>query len=439
MTTLWMGLMLSAMADPCGMVPPMWIDIAQPGIERTGLQQTWVFHRDGVQTIAIRPGFTGTVDEFGMLVPLPAVPSLRKIDDRTFDHLAAAVDAPVVDVYIQNNQWAGRRARSVEMAAGAMTVDEEMPVAEDQVVVVKTEAVGMYEVAVLEAGSPRALRRWMEDHDYRYPDGMEATVQDYVAEGWLFVAIKASVGRGSGVEPSPGMRSTNPDKNGAAFDGYVQGMAFRFAIDEPVVPMRLSTFNGDDTHNRVYMLTEDPVRITGLSGDLVQRQVRGATVWDNLTDPLELVVHSLGPLWPSERDNLEAQRDPERFSGAARDLIEADLLAASTGELSLGFEELEKELLGVGEALGMRGPELDALHRVVLDAERSGLTDDALADVDGMVLTVFDGDFDREHLQTTNLTFERWTMPRDLNSRSHFDLRPPGPQAWVNRSGLLPW
>ena len=84
-----------AFADPCGMVPPIYLGTEVP-ITRIGLQQTYVFHRDGVQTIAIRPGFTGDVQQFGMLVPLPAVPALRKIDDRTFEHLRAAVDPPEV-------------------------------------------------------------------------------------------------------------------------------------------------------------------------------------------------------------------------------------------------------------------------------------------------------------------------------------------------------
>ena len=58
----------TAMADPCGMVPPIHVNIDEPGIVRTGDQITYSFFKDGVQSVAIRPGFTGSVAEFGMLL-----------------------------------------------------------------------------------------------------------------------------------------------------------------------------------------------------------------------------------------------------------------------------------------------------------------------------------------------------------------------------------
>ena len=56
-------------ADPCGMVPPIYT--GESPITRSGLQQTYVFHHDGVETFAIRPGYEGNIDNFGMLIPFP--------------------------------------------------------------------------------------------------------------------------------------------------------------------------------------------------------------------------------------------------------------------------------------------------------------------------------------------------------------------------------
>ena len=47
----------------------------------------------------------------------------------------------------------------------------------DTVRVLREEAVGMYEVAVLEAGSAEALKRWMTQHKYKYPQGMDAVCE----------------------------------------------------------------------------------------------------------------------------------------------------------------------------------------------------------------------------------------------------------------------
>ena len=61
---------------------------------------------------------------------------------------------------------------------------------EAQEVRVREEAIGMYQVAVIEAGSAQALRTWMQDNQYQFPTGMESVTQEYVDIGWFFVAVK---------------------------------------------------------------------------------------------------------------------------------------------------------------------------------------------------------------------------------------------------------
>src|SRR4051812_19587862 len=51
-----------ALADPCGMVPPVAIGVSGPVITRTGAQRTYVFYSKGMETYVIRPGFSGKVD-----------------------------------------------------------------------------------------------------------------------------------------------------------------------------------------------------------------------------------------------------------------------------------------------------------------------------------------------------------------------------------------
>ncbi len=387
-------LVKTALADPCGMVPPVWVGQgpAPVAIERTGLQQTYVFFRDKVQTIAIRPGFTGSVESFGMLVPLPATPALRKIDDRTFDHLANAIDPPEVTVHIYETAAIGAIFEEAEDGAVARSDSAPggMALRRDEVRVEKEEAVGMYEVAVLAAGSSTALQRWMDEHSFRYPDGMDDTVEDYVAQGWRFVAIKAKVGGLSGISPRPGMRDVDPElPRGARFDGYVQGMAFRFRTDEPIIPMRLSVFNGDDTHNRVFLFTEQPARLADISTGFVRRQVRGRVLHDNLTSPLPLVVNG-GELLEHELAQIEPLRDPDPYVVAARDLLAADLMSASRGELSLPFEEQEKELLRINEALNLRGAAIDGVVAQEVSQLRARAVAPALTDVLEMTLSVVD-------------------------------------------------
>ena len=397
-------------ADPCGMVPPISLD-DNSEIVRVGEQKTYVFYKDGVETVVIHPGFEGDVDEFGMLIPFPKPPALRKVSDKTFDHITTAIDPPTITYWL--NRFKNRR-RTVEFAVkSAPRPAPAMAKKEQQVTVLNEEAVGMYEIAVLEAGSAEALKLWMDEHGFRFPDGMESTCGDYIDDKWCFVAVKTRVGQKSGVDPKPGMRSTNPKKpKGQKFTGKVQAMGFRFPSKELEVPMRLSAFNGGDTHNIVYVLAEEPMRVSNLPKDLVKRQITGEKLYKNLTEglPYKLMGGTEDDMSPNDWKRLEAQRDPVPRNGAAADLFASDLFVVSQGKLSHLSEEKEKSLLDIGERLGLRGGSLDQLHDKELAKDRAVMKEEALSQLKEMHFTVIDGEFDREVLARENIKFEPYQL-----------------------------
>ena len=410
MFSLLIGLL--AFADPCGMVPPIAVTSSN-AIARQGAQRTYVFFKDGIETIALRPGFTGSVEDFGMLIPFPSPPALRKIEDDTFAHIEAAIEPPKVHVrrrpMRKYKTMAPRRSRSAPVKES-----EGLRIQKDEVRVLNQEAVGMYQVAVLEAGSSKALARWMKDNGYRYPEGMDEVTDEYVAQSWCFVAIKAAVGSADGITPEPGKRSVNPARPaGSTFNGHVQGMAFRFHVDEPVVPMRLSVFNGVDPRNVVYMLTDKPMKIKQLDDKLVVRQIKGPKLLQTLTEPLEVEMDSIltGFTMNSEqRSRLAEMRNYEPYVSMAKSLFASDLLAVKESRLSLPIEEREKEYLRVSEAFGLRGADVDSLHGEQLKKERVQIVEQTLGDIGTMHLSVIDGVFDSSVLSKQNLLFEEHTI-----------------------------
>ena len=423
-----------AWGDPCGMVPPIYPGQQIP-LARVGLQQTYVFYKDGVETFVIRPGFTGKVDEFGMLIPFPTPPAIRKVPDHIFGHIAAAVDPPEVVVDLTPRP----QLLSLRGAAIKENLDESRNGLEfERVKVLRQEAVGMYEVAVLEAGSSAALKRWMDDHKYKYPDGMDKPVDDYVKEGWCFVAIKTKVGQKDGVDPKPGQRTVNSKlPSGSTFDGHVQGMGFRFKVDELVVPMRLSAFNKGELRNIVYLITDGPRKIRSIPEEYVVRQISGEQLIKNLTEPLPLRIigGTEADIPEYRRKQLPAQRNPVPKNGAAGELFASDLLAVTTGKLALPHEEREKELLRIGERFGLRGGDIDKLNVQSLDEERKKTVEQALSKLKGMTLSVVDGDFPRELLGRENLTFAEYKMPAKRNRPEKYDakLNAPAPK----KKGIL--
>ncbi len=296
----------------------------------------------------------------------------------------------------------------------------------------------MYEVAVLEAGSAEALKRWMDENGYKYPEGMDKVTNDYVDVGWCFVAVKTKVGQKQAVDPKPGQRNVDPTlPDGSVFDGNVQGMGFRFKSDELVVPMRLSAFNPGEMRNVVYLLTQGPRKIRAIPEEYVVRQMSGQQLYENLTQPLPLRIigGTEADIPEYQRVDLPQRRNPEPKNGVARDLFAADLLAVSTGNLSLEHEEQEKELLRIGEYFGLRGGEIDKENLEALVKARQKTTADGLAMLKGMTMTVVDGDFPREVVAKQNLTFAQYEMPAARNNNLNYDANQFGPG--IQKEGTL--
>jgi len=272
------------------MVPPIYTGGQPVPIVRTGAQRTYAFYKDGLETYVIRPGFTGSADEFGMLIPFPSPPALRKVPDEIFPHVAASVDPPEVIVDLRPRP-PPRPSMAYKKSMSKMDVDKEEPLAYNEVKVLNQEAVGMYEVATLAAGSAEALQRWMDEHGFVYPKGMDEVVNDYVKLHWVFVAEKTRVGSKENADPKPGQRKVNPKlPSGASFNGFVQAMGFRFKTEQPSLPMRLSPFNEGDNHQVVYFLSDKPLKFDGIEASFVKRQVPGGRMLKNVINLLSLRI-----------------------------------------------------------------------------------------------------------------------------------------------------
>src|SRR5438046_4939241 len=141
-----------ASADPCGMVPPIYVT-DNTSLVRVGDEQTYVFFKDGLETFVIRPGFSGKVEDFGMLISFPTPPALRKVSEDIFPQIAKAIDPPEVVVDLDRRYLLQSLSRQSGKPSDAQGFDDRLKLKKDEVRVLREEAVGMYEGAVLEAGS----------------------------------------------------------------------------------------------------------------------------------------------------------------------------------------------------------------------------------------------------------------------------------------------
>ena len=426
-TLFW--LLNIAIADPCGMVPPISVPSSEQMIARRGIQRTYVMHKNGIETMALHPAFTGKVKDFGMLIPFPSPPELYKINDETFSQLERALEPPTIDVYQYDHEAAmglldlsGIRASGSGLgvlgAKGAQAPSESIRVRE--------EALGMYQVAVIEAGSAKALKKWMQEHQYKFPEGMEDVAQDYVEAKWAFVAIKTKIGAKSNIEPAAGMRNVDTSyPKGASFDGYVQGMGFRFPSEEAVVPMRLSVFNGRNPHNIVYFFSDKQMQIEKVDQPDDYYYLSGQTLYENLTSPLSVIFQagSKDRLSAEQKEQLQSFRDPDAITKEFRQFLQSDLMALRTSSLILESEQREKELLAISEAFDLRGEEINKLHQEELEKSREKQTSKALDDLKELQLSIFSGVLPNTLIQEENLHFVPISVPQPNRLHTENSLR----------------
>ena len=431
----------AVLGDPCGMVPPIIIATKQPILIRQGLQKTYVFYKNGIETFVIRPGYRGNADEFGMLVPFPTPPAIRKVPDAVFQHLAAAIDPPEVKIDLRPKPksgffggWMGGGGGGAGGMGGGRGGSLGFQPEPDVVNVIREEAVGMYEVVVLQAGSAAALKKWMRGHKYRFPQGMEPVCQDYVQRRWCFVAVRTRIGSRKSVDPKPGMRSINSQlPPGSEFDGHIQAMGFRFRCHRLEVPMRLSVHNGSDLRNVIYLLHDHPLAVNSVSPQFVVRQVAGRQLFANLTQlrPIRVLGAKLinGRIQVPRKilQVVKQQRNPAPVNGLARSLIASDLLAVRFNRLNHPHEVVEKQLTAINERLGLRDEQIDRLTADVADGTHRKNEPHPLAYLKHMTLTVIDGNFPRAVLADANLTFSKFQMNALRNTPIHYHAPTAGP------------
>ena len=311
------------------------------------------------------------------------------------------------------------------MPTGAVA-EESLTLKKKEVRVLSREALGMYEVAVLEAGSAKALKKWMDKQEFRYPEGMDEVVNDYVDDRWCFVAVKARVGAKVGVQPKPGMRRVDSSiPKGTGFDGAVQAMGFRFKSKKLVVPMRLSAFNPGERRNIVYLLTERPKRLLGLDRSSVVRQVSGKDMARNVSSqlPVRVMDGSVREVKKHHLEHLRQRRDPDKYLAVARELFASDLRAVYDGKLIHEHEKLEKKLLNISEELGLRGKEMDRQHKLVVDEKADIIYEKTIKMLKRMTMTVIDAEFPAKFVADDNLYFADYRMKKNRNKPEFYDAK----------------
>jgi hypothetical protein len=216
-----------------GFVAPYGFPVWEPG-------QTAFLHHDaaaGIEELSILPRFYGEPTDFAWIVPVPSLPEVWAADPELFRQLSA-LTAPV---YRSRDGFWDCASRFDYAAGDAEPTDGGVEIIDDQVI-------GIYRTLIVAATAAGALTDSLDTWGFLHEGNRAAVLpvlEDYVDEGWYFVAMSVDSAAVAGAGWPYGKAATSPD---APWYWYpaLQPMTFRFASAQPIYPLRISQVSAPD-------------------------------------------------------------------------------------------------------------------------------------------------------------------------------------------------
>jgi hypothetical protein len=247
--------------------------------------QRAILHHDGrMETLLIQSRFEFAgpeeVEEFGWVVPVPAVPEVGSLSPEAahqlFFRMAAHTGprilfispaiwwtttlltlAAALAVLLGATgalPWADRRRRPLAAAGlvlllvttfGWFTVFMQGGAESAGVDVLAAGRAGVYDYSVVRSDEGGGLTAWLEERGFEVSDDDRRAIDAHVEKGWCFVAAKVSPDR------------EKDDR--VEIRGLVAPLVLRFPTEEPVYPTALTAAGGLETEILLYVLTQDRV------------------------------------------------------------------------------------------------------------------------------------------------------------------------------------
>lgn len=192
---------------------------------------------DRTETLVIQPAFSGTATEFGMVMPLPARPTINEAPEDMFDVLLE---------YTTLRFDLGSRMLEDSLRIPSSTLD-------DDVVVIERKDVGDFTTTVLTAETAVGLVGWLNDNGFEFKTEDRENFEYYVEKGgYYFVAMKVN------------MDMADLDDDGM-INGKLRPIEFVFESEYPMLPLRIMAHDMDPMSFTLYTLGAFPYYIPGVN------------------------------------------------------------------------------------------------------------------------------------------------------------------------------
>jgi MYXO-CTERM domain-containing protein len=203
-------------------------------VDQTGENILFVMEGGKVEA-HIQIQYRGDAARFSWILPVPALPQIEVGSDPLFAKLLAGT-VPTFG-YSTQRDFCGGTGGSAGGAgaggAGGIPPSFDAGASADGGVVIAQKQVGAFEATTLSGGATEVVD-WLGNNGYQMPPEALALFQDYVARGYLFVAVKLT--------------------GGAGID-EIHPLVVRYTGDKPCVPIKLTKVAAvDDMGIRTFFL-----------------------------------------------------------------------------------------------------------------------------------------------------------------------------------------
>lgn len=228
---LWLALTAHTVHADGAPIPPYGTeaDIQMPGQKAIIVYDEQTGREDLVLSVQL----LGESPEAAWVVPVPSRPEVNTASAEWFVQLSDLTQPEIVT-----------ETAFLPTCGGMASVPGETT----GVQVVSREKVGPYDVSILASDDPMALLYWLNENGYAFPKRGEPILDDYISEGWYFMATRV-----------------RPGAN-ANLDVDVQPLWLSFRTQRPVYPMRLTSLVTTPIDVLIYVLADHRMEIAPYAG-----------------------------------------------------------------------------------------------------------------------------------------------------------------------------
>lgn len=189
--------------------------------------------RDDERTvITMASDYRGEASDFAMVVPVVDIPEREQINvanPALIEHLDEYTAPRLVEYHDENpcdRRLYERMATSAPPPEPAPMMDGAMEAEELGVTIEAEYEVGEYDILILSAEESDGLITWLNQNDYRIPEGAEEVVGSYLKQGMKFFVAKVNLERHDG-------------------SGFLRPIQVAYEDEDFMLPIRLGTVNAE--------------------------------------------------------------------------------------------------------------------------------------------------------------------------------------------------